>query len=138
MKNVAKAVVTFAVTAVCFSLLPRSNAATTPSAPVGRYAITHLSEQFALMTDTATGAVWQYAFGDYCESKSPPYGIRAVGYGQQCKESESSISHIPMLQRVSVEGLYKTPTQKWIDVSIQRQLSEDVRDLVHKNAKPKQ
>jgi len=46
------------------------------SVSVGRYAITHLDGERALMVDTATGAVWQYAFGDYCQSKTPQHDFR--------------------------------------------------------------
>jgi len=115
MKILATIGLTMIVTVVGFSLLPQGSAATAPSAPAGRYTMTNLSPgQFALLLDTETGAVWQYGFGDYCQSATTGL-IHQVGYGEQCKSGETSVSHIPMFQRVSVEGLYKTPYQSMID-----------------------
>jgi hypothetical protein len=121
MKTIGAVVLAVIVTAVCFSQLPGSRAATVSSAPAGRYAIVHLNEEFALMLDTATGEVWRYAYGDFCRSTAPSYDVRQVGYGEQCKEGEDSLSHIPMFNRVSVGGLYKTPVKAMIDQSFQAQ-----------------
>jgi hypothetical protein len=119
MKTILAAVLAVFATAL---LLPRSTGrAATVSSPAGRYAITNLSPgEFALMTDTATGAVWRYGYGDYCESRTPPFSVRQIVDGDQCKPGEESIAHIPSFERVSVEGLYTTALQKVIDAGLYR------------------
>ncbi len=106
--------------------LSRGASASTSSAPPpamqGRYAVTPLgSGQYAILTDTATGSVWYLGFGDYCQGKNPPYEMRQAGYSEQCSDSENSVvQHLPMFQRVSVEGVYKIPLQAQIDSQIYR------------------
>jgi hypothetical protein len=73
------------------------------------------------MLDTATGAVWRYGYGDYCQSQTPPYGVRQIESSERCKDGEDSLSHMPEFDRVSVEGLYKTPIKGMIDQSFQAQ-----------------
>jgi hypothetical protein len=90
------------------------------------------------MLDTATGAVWQYAFGNYCWSKSPPLDVRQIELFELCKDSEDSIPKVPVFERVSVEGLYKTPTLALIDQSIQAQAKRASEDRLKQQWKPKE
>ena len=129
-KNVFYGVLSGALTFGALSLsVPRLIVrADVPPAPrMGRYAITPLgSGQFALLLDTATGAVWQYSFGDYCQSKTPPNDMRQIRVGEQCKDGEDSFDNVPAFERVSVEGLHKTWLQQMIDSSFQRQVAMKV------------
>jgi len=147
VKTIAAVVLAVIGTAIGFSLLPRSKAGTVPSAPVGRYAILHTYQNRVLMLDTATGAVWRFGFGDYCQSKTAPYDVRRGGQTEQCKATEDSISHIPYFGRVSVEGLYKTPVLAMIDAHFQAeaqaQMAKGVKeqrayDRLKQHSKPKQ
>lgn len=124
MKTALAVVLAVVGTAVCFSLLPSTGAVTGTSSQVGRYAIMHLDQERALMLDTATGAVWQYTSSDFCRSKTSPNDIRQVGLAEGCKDQEVSIPRVQEFQRVSVEGLYKTPLLARIDADIERQIRQ--------------
>ena len=121
MKTIGSVVLAVIGTAVAFSLLPQSKAVPVPSSSVGRYAITHTYENRAMMLDTTTGAVWEFRFGNYCRSKTSPYDVRQIEIAEQCKDSEDSFSNLTEFQRISVEGLYKTPIQELIDQSFHEQ-----------------
>jgi hypothetical protein len=115
-------------TAVVFSLSPGSKAETVPNPPVGRYTVVHTFENRAMMIDTATGAVWELEFGSYCQNKDNPGAIRQVGYAEQCRGDEHSIPNIPEFNRVSVEGLYNTPTVTMIERVFEEWYKPDKRD----------
>lgn len=79
------------------------------------------------MLDTETGTTWQYVFGDYCREKAAPYDVRQVEVTESCKDAEDSFHNVPSFERVSVEGLYKTPIQAMLDDSFQRQAMRPVK-----------
>ena len=73
------------------------------------------------MLDTGTGAVWEFVTEYYCQSKTPPYDMRRVDSPTNCKNDEETEIEPRAFQRISVQGLYKTPNQETIDANIQKQ-----------------
>jgi hypothetical protein len=123
MKTLRVAVVLTMVFGTAAALFTHASPqAASRSVSAGRYGITHLDGVRALLLDTATGAVWQYAFANYCLSRTPPGDIRQISLGETCKDGEDSFENVPSFERVSVEGLYRTATQEMIDFNFREQV----------------
>lgn len=129
MRTALAFVVVVVGTVIAFSLLPRGKAATTPNSPSGRYSITHTYQNRALLLDTKTGAVWHLVFGDFCQRKASPFDIRQLAIGEQCTTEEEAITGVAEFERISVEGLYRTPAQVMIDASFTRQANTELQKL---------
>jgi hypothetical protein len=84
---------------------------TRAAAPAHRYAITHLDGSNAMLLDASTGAVWDLQSATLCRGKSP-LSLRVAGFSG-CRDDEESIGPIPMFLRLSVEGVYTSPMEKF-------------------------